>query len=254
MTQQDKIFLYKRKKYNKRIVAQYLALYTENMHLNKCLVTLTPSDGKLSTTLKLRKDFFKKLNSYKMNKKDGDKTIKYFSNIEFTQQFVSHLHIQLFYTNITAIQKSYNSIVNHKVGNTSQNSLSIAKNNNLVFTYIIKDYLNTDLSLERLKQTRNIKYITSSRKAYTNQVIRYLVSMLSFKTKNKYKEILDFINEDMVQVRYGYVRNKPKGAISKKVGVYTVIVFINKKRCKKITYKIKRLIKNKKRHRRKCVF
>jgi len=93
MIQSDIDFLNKRKKYNKRIVAKYLALYTENSHKKKCLITLTPKDGKLQTTVKLRQEFLKKLNRYKNNLKDGDKSIQYFCNIEFTPMCIPHLHM-----------------------------------------------------------------------------------------------------------------------------------------------------------------
>lgn len=158
MTVDDLIFLKKRFKYNRRIIAQYLALYTENTHLKKCLITLTPHDCKLSTALNMRRDFFKKLNRYKLNKKDGDKTIKYFSNVEFNQHYQTHMHIQVFYTNIKPIKKAFDFVTKK---NTQANSIEIANNHKLIFDYVIKDYRNTNLALERLKETRNIQFITS---------------------------------------------------------------------------------------------
>lgn len=229
MTEKDQIFLNKRKKYNKRIVAQYLALYTENTDLKKCLITLTPRDGKMSTTLQLRKIFFKKLNRYKMNKKDGDKTIKYFSNIEFNGNFQTHLHIQLFYTNLKPIKKAFDYILNLKNSNPNSNSLEIAKNHKLKFNYVIKDYRNTSLALEKLKSTRKIQYVTSSRKAITNKIIRYLFRTLTFKTKNKYNEILKLIENKEIEIIKGFTRNKPKNSIIEKIDLYTIIIYQKEK-------------------------
>jgi hypothetical protein len=70
-------------------VAQYLALYTENTHLKKCLITLTPEDGKIATTLQMRKEFFKKLNRYKMRFKD--ETLQEKSIKKFKELFVNEL-------------------------------------------------------------------------------------------------------------------------------------------------------------------
>lgn len=221
MIKEDSIFLNKRIKYNKRVVAQYLALYTENSHLKKCLITLTPNDAKLSTTLKMRRDFFKKLNRYKMNKKDGDETIKYFSNIEFNKHYESHVHIQIFYTNLKPIKKAFDSITKN---NIEANSIEIAKNNKLIFNYVIKDYRNTNLELERLKETRKIQFITSSRKTITNKIIRYLFRTLDFKSKNRYNEILELIEQKKIEIIKGFIQNKPKNCISEKIDLYTVII------------------------------
>ena len=224
MSEKDQIFLAKRSKYNRRIVAQYLALYTENSHLKKCMITLTPKDGLISTTLKMRKDFFKKLNRYKKNKKDGDTTIKYFSNVEFNEHYQSHLHIQIFYTSLKPIKKAFDSMINFINDNTNANTIEIAKNHKLIFNYVIKDYRNTNLALERLKATKTIQYITSSRKAITNKIIRYLFRTLDFKSKNGYNEILELIEQKKIEIIKGFVRNKPKNSIFEKIDLYTVIV------------------------------
>lgn len=242
MTKQEKEFLVIRSKHNKRVIAKYLALYTENMHLNKCLVTLTPSDSKLTTTLDLRRNFIKKLNRYKHNIKNGDLTIKYFSNIEFTKNCVSHLHIQLFYTNIIPIKKAYSAMVNHLIGNTSQNSLSVADNHRLIFNYIIKDYMNTDLALEKFKYTRSIKYISSSQKTLSNNIVKYLINVLIFTSKNKYKQILNLISNNKIKIIKRHIRKIKKYTLTNRIGKYTVVIY---KRSEKSTYKSKRLIKNK---------
>ncbi|MBT5492053.1 MAG: hypothetical protein HN887_06875 [Campylobacteraceae bacterium] len=203
MIQKDIDFITNAKRKNKRIVAQYLALYTECSHLKKCLVTFTPADGRLSTLIEIRQDFFKLLNRYKRNKKDGDLTIKYFSNIEFTKTSQPHIHIQLFFTNKAPIIKVFESVVCIEYDNTHTNSLSFANDNSKIFTYTIKNYLNFDLQLEKLKyHFKDLKYITSSQKSISNTMVKYLFRTVKFKTKNnRYKEILNHISNGTIVIK-----------------------------------------------------
>jgi len=199
-TKKHKNFIDKIKSNNKKVIAQYLALYTENSHLKKCLITFTPFDGKLSTVLKIRREFFKLLNRYKRNKKDGgDLGIKYFSNIEFTKTSQPHLHIQLFYSNLNPIKKAYDAVLCKNYKNDQSNSLCLAKDNSKNFNYVIKDYINFDLQLEQFKHHfRNVNFTTSSQKSISNSIVKYIYKNYKFKTKNRYKEILSAINNETI--------------------------------------------------------
>ena len=199
-TKKHQNFIDKIKSNNKKVIAQYLALYTENAHLKKCLITFTPFDGKLSTVLKIRREFFKLLNRYKRNKNNGDLGIKYFSNIEFTKTSQPHLHIQLFYSNLNPIKKAYEAVLCKNYKNDQSNSLSLAKDNSKNFNYVIKDYINFDLQLEQFKHHfRNVNFTTSSQKSISNSIVKYIYKNYKFKTRNRYKEILSAIlNETII--------------------------------------------------------
>jgi hypothetical protein len=258
MTKKEINFINRIKSNNKKVVAQYFALYTENSHLKKCLITFTPADGRLSTLIKIRQEFFKLLNRYKRHPKEGDMTIKYFSSIEFTSKSIPHIHIQLFFTNPEPIKKAYQLMTSSDYQNTHTNSLSFAVNNKLLFTYAIKDYLTFDYDLEKFKHHfKGVNFITSSQKLISNSIVRYLFNNLSFKTKNRYKEILEMIQKGLIviskdKIDISKIKNK-RVKFKSKIGVSYIYVFektnnnnnFNMKRIKH-KIKIKRLKKSKK--------
>lgn len=272
LTKSEKNFIDRLYKKNRRVTAQYLALYTECFHMKKVMVTLTPKDGKIDTLVQMRKIFFNKLNNYKRNK-NGDLTIKYFSNIEFTKkngcyQHV-HMHIQLFYSvNKTPIEKAYRYLINSKKKNTKMNNITYAEDNDKRFNYVIKDYksFNYDLELVKCKH-KNIKYVTSSQKSISNKLVKFLFKILIFKTKNRYKEILDWItdgticllkNTNKINEEKKFVKNHLKKhkfnktvkvVCQRKIGIYKLYLFCSssKQRALKIKKYItkRRTIKNK---------
>jgi hypothetical protein len=247
----EKNFIDKIKSNNKKVIAQYLALYTECISLKKCLITLTPYDGKLSTTLEIRREFFKKLNTYKRTKTDGDLSIKYFSNIEFTKTSQPHLHIQLFYTNKVPIEKAYKAMTCSNYQNTQANNINYANDNEKTFNYVIKDYMEFDLQREQFKHHfKGVNFTTSSQKSISNSIVKYLFKTLTFKTKNRYKEILEMIDKGLIvisnkivsikKVKSEYkIKNRDKNNrikfVSKsKVGINNIYIFENKVKRKKI--------------------
>lgn len=239
----EKNFIDKIKSNNKKVIAQYLALYTECISLKKCLVTLTPHDGKLSTTLEIRREFFKKLNTYKRTKTDGDLSIKYFSNIEFTKTSQPHLHIQLFYTNKVPIEKAYKAMTCSNYQNTQANNINYANDNEKTFNYVIKDYMEFDLQREQFKHHfKGVNFTTSSQKSISNSIVKYLFKALSFKTKNRYKEILEMIEKGLIVISthnilsLKKIRNdyKIKFVSKSKVGINNIYIFENKVKRKKI--------------------
>lgn len=254
-TKKHQNFIDKIKSNNKKVIAQYLALYTENSHLKKCLITLTPYDGKLSTVLKIRREFFKLLNRYKRNKNNGDLSIKYFSNIEFTKTSQPHLHIQLFYSNLNPIKKAYEAVLCKNYKNDQSNSLCLAKDNSKNFNYVIKDYINFDLQLEQFKHHfRNVNFTTSSQKSISNSIVKYIYKNYKFKTKNRYKEILSAIlnetiiisrdKKDSLYIKSHITKNSTnsksiKLILKEKVGVHYIYLF------EEVDIKVKRKCKNK---------
>jgi hypothetical protein len=258
MTKKEINFINRVKANNKKVVAQYFALYTENSQMKKCLITFTPADGRLATLIKIRQEFFKLLNRYKRHKDYLDLSIKYFSSIEFTSKSIPHIHIQLFFTNDKAIKKVYQLMTSSDYQNTHTNSISFAINNNLTFTYVIKDYLKFDYDLEKFKHHfTGVNFITSSQKSISNCVVRYLFNNLEFKTKNRYKEILEMIQIGLIiiskdKVDISKIKNK-RVKFKSKIGVSYIYVFektnnnnnLNMKSMKH-RIKIKRLKKSKK--------
>lgn len=259
MTKSQKNFIDRLYKKNRRVIAQYLALYTECVSMKKIMITFTPNDKAMNTLIKMRKIFFTKLNRYKRNK-NGDLTIKYFSNIEFTSSGVPHIHIQLFYSiSKTPIEKAYKYLVNSNLKNTDKNSISYAKDDTQDFDYVIKDYKYFNYNLELTKRTyKDIKFITSSQKTISNKVVRFLLNQLTFKTKNKYKEILDLIQNGLICILKNINKNKKEKSIvnthlqrfkfNKKIGVFKVEIGIYKiylfsKRSKHRAIKNKKYIK-----------
>jgi hypothetical protein len=223
------------KKKNKRVIAQYLSLYTENTHLKKAMITLTPPTGTLQELLDIRKKFFTKLGKTKLLKKDGDRSIKYFSVIEYTKTHQPHLHIQFFYTNFSPIKKAYTYIINQN--NNIYNKISHSNNKNTKFNYVIKDFMNFDLNLEEYKHNTvkyfkyyhniSLKYITSSRKQITNDIVKYLYRKLLFKTKNKYQEILNHLENGDIDISKNYqpkIIPRPINTIER-VGNYDIVIY-----------------------------
>lgn len=227
----------KKKQANRKTVAQYLSLYTENNHLKKSMVTLTPPDGKLLTLLNMREKFFIKLGKTKLLKKTGDKSIKYFSSIEWTKHSQPHLHIQFFYTNFIPIKKAFDYIVNKD--NILSNHILHGNSSKVKYNYVIKEYFisNFDIDREHYKadtiarykyQGVTVKFKTSSRKKINNKITTYLLRTLTFKTKDKYKEILTLLNNGKIQINKGVEypnlnNNTVKSWVN--IGLYEVIIF-----------------------------
>ena len=103
---------------------------------------------------------------------------------------------------------------------------------------MIKDYLYSrfDISREHYKadtiqsykrQGVSIRYITSSRKQITNDIVRYLLRTLNFTTKDKYQEILNLIDNGDIQINKNIEYPILKGVIKSYVNIskYEVIIF-----------------------------
>ena len=127
-----------------------------------------------------------------------------------------------------------------------------AKDHSKSFNYVIKDYMEFDLQRELFKHKfRGVNFITSSQKRLSNGVIKYLLKELKFKSKNRYKEILEMLDKKLIiisknnvvsfkKVRSEYkVKNRDSKTKIKfvsifKVGVNNIYIFEKRVRRKKI--------------------
>jgi len=196
-------------KNQKRQIGKYFALWSESGHLNKFMVTLSPTKNSLLDTIKLRKDFFKKLNNVKNNKKFK---VAYFSAIEIglnknppsyyihmielnrvkAMKHNYHLHIQLF-TDMdkTTLQGILNKI---DVRLCVFNMISIPKKKSIKYDYVIKDIKTIDWQLQHMLKTQHKGKIiyTSSRKQLANYMITKLWGYMKKTYQDKWtKDIKD---------------------------------------------------------------
>ena len=205
------------KKNRKRQLGKYFAMWAENGHLKKYMVTLSPSTNTLDATIKLRQNFFKKLNDAKKGHK-----VAYFSVIEIglnknppsnsaqlTQQTRMnlmqknfHIHIQI----LTDMKKSdLETVINQKINTNlcTFKKISIPKKQGRTYDYVVKDIKNTDWKLQYIIKTQHKNKIlyTSSRKEFANYMITKLWDFMKKQYKHKWNQIGD---------KYSYILNLKK--------------------------------------------
>ena len=213
-------------KKNTTILATYYALYAENKHLKKALMTITIGTESIQDLRDLRKEFMKKLNSLLRKKAYKHQELSYFSNIEFGEDkgelsvkgiftFNPHLHIQFFYEDITPINQAFKHI--EKIYKLDNSCITLPESKkhkkNLNYDYVVKEYKlrNFDYRYEKNKKKfSNKKSLhTSSRKSVSNYVIKYLYSYLSkysskqwnsLKSYERYEFILHNIKEGNINI------------------------------------------------------
>ena len=195
-------------KNQKRQIGKYFALWSESGHLNKFMVTLSPTKNAMLNTVELRKEFFKKLGYIKYKK---NFQVAYFSAIEIginknpptfytymtelnrikIMDHNYHLHIQLF-TNMT--EEDLQGILNKINPNLCIYSmLSTPKKENIKYDYVIKDIKSIDWQLQYiLKNQHKSKIIyTSSRKEFANYIITKLWYFMKTTYSRKWITIKD---------------------------------------------------------------
>jgi len=242
-------FILNKKSKNRRIVASCIGVIKECKGMRKCMITFTPRDGKSSTIKKLRTQFFEILSNKKSNK-NGDKSIKYISNIEFSKKNnIPHIHIVIFFKNEQPIINAYNELLKKNNMNKKSNDIKFEKDGLKIHPlYIIKDYRYFNLELEVYKHSyfKNFRFFSSSRKSIPRNIILYLYKELKFKTKDKYEEILELIDKKQIIIttdkNLKYKFSKTLLISEKLIGENYVFIF------KKVvlTYKIKVFVKNRK--------
>ena len=221
-------------------LAKYKALYYENEHKKKCMVTIRAKQINVVQIFIIRQFFLKKLSEYKSRKKDGDKTIKYFSVVELgdgwiDERFDEHLHFQLFYTHEAAIEKALQATID--AFGLLNTDITYADSQDKEFFYIMKDYLEFDVEKAKVMKARfpNQNLITSSHKEIPNGIVVKLYTILPKlmkkiwdKTDNRYIIIKSLVINKLVTFK------KHLGTITMSTGIYigTYLLRINKKKIK----------------------
>jgi len=193
-------------------VASYNALFYENKHRKKALISFTLGDEKLNSLFKLRKELLCEIRKIMKRVIYKGEKIAYFSNIELgaskgelIKEFNPHIHFQFFYENYEPIKKAL-AVIEEKFV-FSNFDVQTSKKNETYLGYIIKDYLESkyDENLEKNKKQlagRN-KFHTSSRKSLSNYLIRYIYNF--YKNNNCYKW-----NKLKPRKRYEFILNNIK--------------------------------------------
>ena len=204
---------------NLSILAIYNALFYDNRKKNKALVSITLEDEKLNSLFELRRSLIGEIRKTLRRVAYKGENIAYFTNIELgasngelNKQFNPHIHFQFFYESFEPIKQALRIIEEQ----FEFNNLDTQKANeqDAYFGYIVKDYVlkNYNEELEANKKSLGMKkpLYTSSRKAISNYVIRYIYSYYKkhdYKNWSKlvpserYKFILENIRDGKIQIK-----------------------------------------------------
>jgi hypothetical protein len=223
-------------KKNVTTLAIYNALFYENRHRKKALVSITIGDRNLSSLFKLRKEFITKLKTIMKRKAFKGEKIAYFTNIEFNKDLEiienhnPHLHIQFFYDKFLPIDEALyflNTELNYCFKNFN---VVKAKKKKAYLGYIVKDYVianyNEEYEIYKKKESYNKPLYTASRKLVSNYVIKYIygyfkkympVKWKALEYNKRYEFILEQIKEgnilikditDTLTDKYNIIKNK----------------------------------------------
>lgn len=208
-----------RQRKNLTTVAIYNALFAENKHRQKSLVSITLGDEKLNSLFKLRKELLEEIRKTLKRVKYLGEKIAYFTNIELgagngalTKQFNPHIHFQFFYDNYEPIKEAL-SVIEEKFNFKNFDSQQ-ANNNDAYFGYIVKDYFasnfNEELEANKMSLGMRKPLYTSSRKSISNYVIKHIYNyykMNRYKiwkqlaTSERYQFILDNIRDGEIIIK-----------------------------------------------------
>lgn len=176
------------KKKHRTILATYYALYAENSHRQKALLTVTIGDERISTLKEYRQGLMKKLNSILRRKAYANQKVHYFANIELgrdqgalTKLFNPHLHIQFFYDDITPIEEAV-AYMDLKM-KTTNSDVTTPEEDDVHFNYAVKEYKPENFSVKYELNKKQLYYrqplYSCSRKIIQNYVIKFLYKFLS---------------------------------------------------------------------------
>lgn len=205
-------------KNQKKQLGKYFAMWSESGHLNRFMITLSPSTNTLDTTMALRKEFFLQLNRRKYYHKFK---VAYFSAIEIGlnknspspiaqiteearmkyMQKNFHIHIQL----LTDMKKSDLDIIISKMDKNLFTFYKITQptKTNRRYDYVCKDIKVIEWKLQYILKTQykgKVLY-TSSRREYADYIITKLWDYMRINYKDKWKSIKN---------KYAFVLNLKK--------------------------------------------
>mgnify|MGYP005989031383 FL=1 len=168
---------------SRKWTGKYLAQYGECKDLPKLMVSLSSKTNTYEDTVKLKNIFIKKLNNQKYY---NDYELNHFTSIENNSNNSEwrnwHIHIQL-HTNIP--KKKIQEILNKLPNDLCEYSkLSIPKNKDIKFDYVIKDTKNLELQCYMKDNLKGKSLYSSSRK----EIPDYLYKKISNHFKTKYKK------------------------------------------------------------------
>lgn len=198
-------------KYRTRKLGQYFALWAENNHLPKCMLTLSTKDNTMQSTLELRREIIRLLNSKKRNKANQGKSLAYFSAIEIAlnKNPLSKVTSKLEKNRVKKLSKNYHlhiqiwSDMNIKdiksaLENVSEDlcihsKLSLPKVEDAKYDYVVKDIKNIDWKLQYILKTQHkgVQLHSSSRKKMANYMITRLWGYMKVKYKDNWTSIKD---------------------------------------------------------------
>ena len=233
-------------KNQRRQIGKYFAIYSESGHLNKFMVTLSPTNNYLLDTIELRKDFFKKLNNRKNYKQFK---LAYFSSIEIklnknspstyahmtelnrikAMQHNFHIHIQLF----TDMKEADLQRIIGKIDSSLcvESLISIPTKKNKEYDYVLKDIKTIDWELMHILKTQHKGKIiyTSSRKELANYMITKLWSYMKITYQSKWTNIQDKYSFILKLKKNGelIMGNQTNGIQPKNVNQFDVIYIKN---------------------------
>lgn len=205
---------------NLTTVAIYNALFYENKHKKKSLITITLGDEKLTSLFKFRREFIAEIRKILKRVKYRGQRIAYFTNIELgasegklNKQFNPHIHIQFYYEDFEPIQQALNVI--EKSFSISNLNTQTANISNAYMGYIIKDYIadNYNEAFETRKKKLGMKMplYTSSRKSISNYVIKYIYNYYKKNAPRMWQALPTRKRYDLIlqQIKKGKIRIEP---------------------------------------------
>jgi len=226
------------KKKHRTILATYYALYAENRHRQKALVTVTIGDERISTLKEYRQGLMKKLNSILRRKIYANQKVQYFANIELgrdqgalTKLFNPHLHIQFFYDDIAPIEEAVEYMdLKMKAINSD---VTIPEKEEANYDYAVKEYKPANFNVKYELNKKQLYYkqplYSCSRKIIPNYVIKFLYKYLSsryysvwntLETYERYDYILEQIKEGNIKIVKNIDRPSDKYITVKNMAIY----------------------------------
>ena len=192
-------------------VAEYNALAIENSSRNKCMVTFSSPKRSYFELQSIRELFINKVMSILKRKEYRGQKLAYFSVMEFGHNFSTywnpHLHIQLYYDDISVIEEAHQYVIKHLSLSEDNCDLLLSHKDTARFNYVIKSFLpknfNIELEEKKVELYEGKKMYWCSHRITPNYVVRRLYQILRElpiwkQYENKFKLVFDLINKGVI--------------------------------------------------------